>query len=181
LNSFVVDTNVTVVANRRSPQAGPQCVLACVDALEGIKQYGKIVLDDQSRILDEYRKNLSFSGQPGFGDVFFKWVWQNQGNVERCERVEIHPRKSDEEDYLEFPSASSLHGFHSDDKKFVAVALGSRNNPDLLNAVDQDWWDYRAALKQCGVRVKFLCPGQFCSHGKQWRYGPHVGTVEPHR
>jgi hypothetical protein len=161
LKSFVVDTNVAVVANRRAPQAGPACVLACVDALEKIARSGKLVIDDQSRILDEYRRHLSPSGQPGLGDAFFKWVWQNQANVSRCERVAIHPRLNNEEDYQEFPCDPALRGFHTDDRKFVAVALKSKSNPEILNAVDRDWWDYRAELKRCGVRIKFLCQGQF--------------------
>lgn len=165
MNSFVVDTNVAVVASRRAPQAGLACILACVDALEQVKLEGKIVLDDQFRILGEYMKNLSPSGQPGVGDAFFKWVWQNQANVERCERVAIHPRGNDGEDYIEFPSDFSLRSFHSDDRKFVAVALGSKNNPEVLNAVDQDWWDYRTALEHCGVRIKFLCPPKHNSRG----------------
>jgi hypothetical protein len=161
LNAFVVDTNVAIVANRGSPQAGAACVLACVDALERIVRQGRLVLDDQSRILDEYRRHLSPSGQPGLGDKFFKWVWQNQRNVKCCERVEIHPRGADRDDFVEFPSDTSLRGFHSDDRKFVAVALASKNRPEVLNAVDRDWWDYRDALRQCGVRITFLCQEQF--------------------
>jgi hypothetical protein len=161
LNSFVIDTNVAVVANRRSPQARPSCVLACVNALDKLVKAGRIVLDDQSEILDEYRKNLSLSGQPGLGDAFFKWVWQNQATIERCERVVIRSKGSGAKDYIGFPDDPSLRGFDPSDKKFVAVALGSRNNPEVLNAVDRDWWDFRTALKRCGVRIKFLCPGQF--------------------
>jgi hypothetical protein len=156
LNSFVVDTNVAIVASLRAPQAGPACVLACVDALEQVKREGKIVLDDQSRILDEYMKNLSLSGQPGAGDAFFKWVWQNQGNTAHCEMVEIRPRGNGE-DYEEFPDDPELAGFHRKDRKFVAVALASQLDPTVLNATDTDWWHYRECLEKHGVRVVFLC------------------------
>jgi hypothetical protein len=161
LNAFVIDTNVAVVASRRAPQAKPACILACVDALEEIAREGKVILDDRYRILHEYMKNLSLSGQPGLGDAFFKWVWQNQGNIERCERVAIHQRGSGAEDYSEFPTDPSLHDFDPSDRKFVAVALGSKNSPEILNAVDPDWWEHRLALKRCGVRLRFLCRGQF--------------------
>ncbi|MDQ2694925.1 MAG: hypothetical protein M3Z21_06015, partial [Pseudomonadota bacterium] len=87
----VVDTNVCVVANQKSAQAGPECVLRCVDALENIKRRGIVVLDDRMYILEEYRKHLSFAGQPGVGDMFFKWIWDNQANPRRCERVAITP------------------------------------------------------------------------------------------
>ena len=39
-----------------------------------------------------------------------------------------------------------------------AVALGSVNAPEVLNATDRDWWDYREALERNGVRIVFLCP-----------------------
>lgn len=168
MKSFVVDTNVAVVANQyRSPQAELACVLACIDALKEIKERGKIVLDKQfrgfyqNRILDEYRANLSLSGQPGFGDAFLRWAWDNQATSERCEQVEIHPLHNEGEDYEEFPDDPSLDSFDPSDRKFVAVALKSKSNPEVLNAVDRDWWNYRTALKHCGVRIKFLCPGQF--------------------
>jgi hypothetical protein len=161
LNAFVVDTNVAIVASCRAQQAKPACVLACVDALEHVAKNGKVILDDQDRILGEYRKSLSPSGQPGLGDVFFKWVWQNRANIERCERVTIHPRGNSGEDYSEFPSDPSLCKFDRSDRKFVAVALGSKNDPEVLNAVDPDWWEHRTELRRCGVRIRFLCPGQF--------------------
>ena len=161
MKSFVVDTNVAVVASRRSPQAGPACVLACVDVLEQIAKSGRIVLDDKSRILDEYMRNLSLSGQPGLGDAFFKWVWQNQANTARCERVVIHPKPGLEEDYTEFPADAELRRFDRSDRKFVAVAMGSRYATEILNAVDRHWWDYRISLERYGLRITFLCPGQF--------------------
>ena len=165
---FVVDTNVAVVANQCcSPQAELACVLACINALEDITHRGKIVLDKQfrgfyqSRILDEYMGKLSLSGQPGFGDAFLRWAWDNQANPERSEQVEIHFRGNDGEDYEEFPDDSALDKFDPSDRKFVAVALGSKSNPEILNAVDRDWWNYRKELERHGVRIKFLCPGQF--------------------
>jgi len=135
--------------------------------LEQVTREEKIVLDDQSRILDEYMKNLSLSGQPGVGDAFFKWVWQNQANMIVCERVEIHRRGRGAEDYEEFPSSPSLCGFDPSDKKFVAVALGSKSNPQVLTAVERGWWNHRTALEQCGVRVKFLCPSKHNSRGNR--------------
>jgi hypothetical protein len=161
LNSFVVDTNVAVVASGRSPQAGPACVSACVDALEKIKKQGKVVLDDRRLILTEYMRNLSSSGKPGLGDVFFKWVLQNYAKVNRCEQVEIHPRGGSGEDYEEFPNDPALDKFDPSDRKFVAVARGSKSNPEVLNAVDPDWWEHRDALKRHGVRILFLCLQQF--------------------
>ena len=158
MNAFVVDTNVPVTANGRAEQAGAECILACVDALERIVQTGVIVLDDANHILGEYIRHLSMSGQPGVGDVFMKWVWQNQAVPARCERVRITPRGKAADDFEEFPDEPALAGFDRSDRKFVAVALASRNNPHILNAVDRDWWDYRMALEARNLRIRFLCP-----------------------
>ncbi len=156
MTALVVDTNVPVVANRRSSHAGPACVLACIDALDDLRLHHKIVLDNLGRILEEYRNNLSARGQPGVGDAFFKWVWQNQGNTAHCEMVEICPRGSGE-DYEEFPDDPELARFDHSDRKFVAVAIASRLDPNVLNATDTDWWHYRKCLKKHGVPVVFLC------------------------
>jgi hypothetical protein len=161
LSTYVVDTNVAVVANRNSPQAGPPCVLACVNMLEQVVLQGRVLLDDQSRILNEYMRNLSMSGQPGFGDAFLKWVWQNQANTDVCEKVVIHPRSDSGEDYQEFPDDPALSRFDRSDRKFVAVAVASNLNPETLNAVDRDWWDFRVPLESHGLRIRFLCHGQF--------------------
>jgi hypothetical protein len=42
---FVVDTNVPIVANGRSEQADPDCVITCIDALTEIYQQGIIILE----------------------------------------------------------------------------------------------------------------------------------------
>jgi len=161
MNARVVDTNVAIVANRRADQAGPACVLACVHALERIVEEEMIVLDSIGLILAEYAKNLSYSGQPGVGDAFFKWVWSNQANQDRCERAVINSRENSDWNFVEFPTDPRLEAFDRSDRKFAAVALTSKNNPTVLNAVDSDWWIHREALTENGVRIDFVCPEQF--------------------
>lgn len=158
MKAVVIDTNVPVVANGRTEQAGPDCVLACLEALESTVRTGKLVLDDALRIVNEYMNNLSMSGQPGAGDSFMKWIWQNQANPDCCERVHITPRAGGTEDYKEFPDDPDLAGFDPPDRKFAAVARASRHGPVVLNAADTDWWDYKEPLERHGVSVEFLCP-----------------------
>jgi len=165
VTASVVDTNVLVVANGRAEQAGPDCVISCIKALMCLKKDGRIVLDDGMRILKEYKARASLSGQPGVGDAFFKWVWDNQFDAERCELVPIMPVDDSIETYEEFPDDPALRGFHADDRKFVAVARASPSRPPVLNAVDSDWWIFREPLERNGVVVKFLCSGQFESDG----------------
>ena len=139
MSAFVVDTNVPVVANGRSEQADPDCVIACINVLGGIIANGFVVLDDAMQILHEYMSNLSMSGQPGAGDAFMKWVWSIQADVDRCERVCLTPRPSESDDFNEFPDDADLADFDRSDRKFVAAALASRKKPLVLNAVDPDW------------------------------------------
>lgn len=160
MTSVVIDTNVAVVANGRTEQAGLDCVEACLDALDKA-QKGLIVLDDMNLILDEYRRNLSASGQPGAGDAFLKWVYDRQADARHCERVHITPKPGMEGEFEEFPDDIELAGFDRSDRKFVAAARASRHKPRILNAVDRDWWDFRSALKNHGVHVDFLCPKTF--------------------
>ncbi len=160
MKAYVVDTNVAVVASGRSVQAGLGCISACIDALEEIVNNGVLIVDDGGRILREYMDHLSLSGQPGPGDAFLKWVWSVQA-TERVIKTEITPQGLDDDDFSEFPSDPALETFDRSDRKYVAVALSSKQNPEVLNAVDSDWWILREALKKHGIRLVFLCPEQF--------------------
>jgi hypothetical protein len=158
MRAVVVDTNVAVVANGRAEQASLDCRQACLDELKKIKEREMVVLDDAMHILKEYMDNLSLSGQPGLGDAFFKWVWDNQANTTRCEMVHVTPKSDREDDFEKFPKDPALAGFDPSDRKFVAVARASHHKPRVLNAVDTDWWIFRTPLKKHKVRVRLLCP-----------------------
>lgn len=155
----IVDTNVAIVANQKSPQASTQCVLHCIQTLHELTKTGVLVLDDGWRIISEYRRNLQQSGQPGIGDAFCKWVLTNWSNSNRCELVAITQRadSSDLTDFLEFPSDPALQNFDRSDRKFVAVALVHPELPPILNATDTDWWYHRAELEAYGIKLRFLC------------------------
>lgn len=162
MNAYVVDTNVAVVANGHAQQAGPKCVQSCISGLRCALD-GVIVLDEKMRILSEYMRKLNMKGQPGPGDFFMKCVFQRQMDSGKCERVVLSSRSSDPDDFDQFPQDQELASFDRSDRKFVAVALASQNAPEVLNAVDSDWWDFREALSRHSVRIKFLCPEQFAS------------------
>ena len=157
-SGVVVDTNVLVVANLKNDQTGPDCVLACVDALETAKKKRVVCIDSGSRFFNEYFRHANRSGEPGLGDVFVKWLWERQAHPLHCERVEITPKPGDTEDFEEFPDDPELDHFDRTDRKFVAVALRSRHQPTILNATDTDWWHFNAALGKHKISVRFLCP-----------------------
>ena len=133
------------------------CFHVCVTTLRAV-QSEKIILDDQRLIIREYRSYANPSGQPGVGDEFFLWLLRNQANPEYVETVSITP--DDDKGFVEFPDDPDLAKFDPSDRKFVAVALASLNQPEILNAVDTDWWHYREPLERNGVRIRFLCPDE---------------------
>ena len=57
----VIDTNVAVVENGKTEQAGPSCILNCVARLRQVQNESRVLLDDKNLILTEYR---TFSASP---------------------------------------------------------------------------------------------------------------------
>jgi hypothetical protein len=157
MRAVVVDTNVPVAANGMADHVSEDCVIGCVKRLKRVRKKEILLLDDGRRILDEYKGYLSPSGQPGLGDMFMKWVWNNQANSRRCKVIPI--TSLDEKPcFHEFPNDDDLDGFDISDRKFVAVAKASGLNPPILNATDTDWWDFKEALEKNGIKVEFICP-----------------------
>ena len=152
----VVDTNVAVVANGQSPQASSNCVDTCINRLERIiRGEEKLVLDSGWIILGEYLRNLRSSGEPGAGDRLLRWILANKDRL--CDLVPITPVDGSENEFEEFPDDPALEDFDPDDRKFIAVAIAHIEKPPILQAVDSQWWDFRAAFRQNGIIVEFIC------------------------
>lgn len=154
--SLIIDCNVPIIANGKHDAASPECVERCIDSLLSA-QAQVVLIDDNYLIFREYRKYLSHGGQPGVGDAFFKWLWDNQANLHCCRQVAITPDEDGDRVFKEFPADADLAGFDRDDRKFVAVALASGEQPWILNGSDSDWWHFREPLERNGVRISFLC------------------------
>lgn len=155
----VIDTNVAMAASRLSPQADERCVAGCIKRLCEVQNSGGLLIDDKGLILREYINNLGLKGQPGAGHAFAKWAHDHQAIPVSVRQVAITPRPMGGwRRYDEFPNRDELSTFDKSDQKFVAVAVASEENPAVLNAVDSDWWNHRAALTAAGVHIQFLCP-----------------------
>lgn len=120
---------------------------------------GAILVDACGLILREYRKNLRHETAPGIGFAFLRWAHDGQGSA-ACRHVRITRRPGSDEDYEEFPSDPALSGFDRSDRKFVAVALASGEDPWIANALDSDWAVHHSVLLAHGVRVRFVCPSR---------------------
>lgn len=159
MSEVVIDTNVLMTADGRAEHASAGCFGACVQELKRVRDECVVRLDDQRLILEEYRTSgLSFAGRPNVGSAFFKWLFDNQANPVHCRQVHVTPTADSDRGFEEFPDDPDLHGFHRDDRKFVAVALASTPRPPIMNATDTDWWRYRQALARHGLVITFLCP-----------------------
>lgn len=150
----LVDTNVLVVANARDNES-PNCVDSCVDCLASFMEEGrKLYLDSHGDILDEYSRYVHYGTPQGVGDAFYVWAVTYQATSEMCRVVSVTP--DDEWGYEEFPHVESLKDFDRSDRKFVAVAVASGENPIIFNATDSDWRKSAIPLADF-VTVRELC------------------------
>lgn len=150
----IVDTNVCILSNRRDGE-DLQCASKCATEIGEIVSKGILVIDSRDVVFEEYKTYLSFSGEPGMGDLFFKWLVDNRYRENRVACIELasHP----EREYAEFPEDPELEGFDRSDRVFVALACAHPERPAILNAVDSDYWHYRDQLTRNSVNVIHVC------------------------
>jgi hypothetical protein len=161
MNAYVVDENVPIVANDsvrpkpQAPQADPACRLACVQALKRVVKAGILIIDDAGEVLEKYQRYLHHRGQPGVGDAFLKHVVDRQFNRRKVRRI---PMAKNADGELIFPCGAALASFDPSDRIFVALALAAPEQPHILNALDSDYAEHKAALIGVGVHVHEICP-----------------------
>lgn len=156
--TYVVDTNVILVANGQHPGVSSECAARCAHWLDELMATGRVALDAGFEIVREYQHKTHASDGQGKGDAFLRWVLHNMDNPARCDLVEIAPDAR--RGYAAFPRDSALNGFDASDRKFVAVARTHPEAPPILQAADCKWLDWSAALAEHGVRVQFLCDAE---------------------
>ena len=139
---FIVDTNVPKTANKslQPDQLVDKsfiiCIIRCIELIDEVIQKGDLVIDAGDEIFDEYRQQLSMSGQPGIGDRFMKWVHDNRWKFPDEDRV---PITKQEHSYKEFPVHTGLKQFDHSDRKFIAVANKHPDKPPIYQAADSKW------------------------------------------
>ena len=120
---------------------------------------------EAGHILAEYRRHLSPSGQPGTGDFFYRWIYEQAAhNPQHCEQVAL--ALDEDGNFAAFPAVPELAGFDPSDRKFVAAARTHPANPPVVNATDTDWHEHQEALRQQGVRLEFVCPAEMLRPGR---------------
>ena len=152
MTTFVVDTNVAIVANGRNTHADEQCRRGCERMLQSVVAGEIVAIDDSGSILTEYAKYLREFRQPGTGSAFFKHVFDSQFDPTRVRRVPLTPSEDHRRSFDELPPNT----FDPSDRKFLAVAVVAR--AVVLNATDSDWNEHQALTDGLGVEVCQLCP-----------------------
>lgn len=153
--TVVIDANVLAAADGLAQQAGQDCITECCRALMDARA-GRIVVDTDGAILQEYRRCARRDNPPSVALEFLLHILRSEFIPNRVERVAVtdHPERR----YAEFPDEPDLNDFDVDDRVYVAVALTSQGRPSIDNATDTDWWAARTALAQAGIVINFLCP-----------------------
>lgn len=157
--NVVVDTNVAMAANGRDTHASLTCQYACTEFLEGLvlpRKRTHIVLDAQGLIFAEYSRCLHFKGQPGVGDMFFKYLHDHMYLGEKIQLVPITQITDETRGFNELPPNS----LDKSDRKFLATALVAEAT--VVNALDSGWHKQADFVSELGVNVRQLCPDQAC-------------------
>jgi len=148
---LVIDTNVAIVANGKSDHASVDCEIACVDLIGECSKHN-IALDDGGLIMAEYQRHLSHSGQPGLGDVFFKYLHDNQYAQEKVKLYAITRIDNDNRSFEELPENT----LDPSDRKMLATAVVASGG--IVNATDSDWAENSTLLEELNIDVHQLCP-----------------------
>lgn len=155
----VVETNVCIAANGRNTHASMACQLACIDYLQQLastKSRDNVLLDKAGLIMGEYDSYLNYRGQPGTGDMFFKFLHDHMYSSNRIERISVLAIDDDARGFEELPA----NPIDKSDRKFLAVAI--KGDGRIVNAMDSDWHEQASFVAQQGVAVTQICPEHGC-------------------
>jgi hypothetical protein len=165
-----VDTNVMMTANGANAGAPLACVAASAKALHAVMEDGHAFVDDEGRIVAEYRANLRGRREPGPGDLFFRWLLTHEWGGEKVTRVHITAIAGAEEGFEELPPPEDGTVYDPSDRKFLAVAAAHGERPPLLQSFDSKWWGWQEALAKVGVTIHFRCPDDIAKkHAEKMR------------
>jgi len=151
----IIDTNVILAANGSHADLSDECIASCIWELFELKTGGIVVIDNDYRILSEYQKKTNNKKGKGPGDVFLKWLLQNNANTKHCHQVALN--EYEEHRYHEFPVPALEKQFDAPDRKFAAVANAHPEKPNILQAADCKWLDWYVDLEKAGIKVNFIC------------------------
>jgi hypothetical protein len=154
MKNGIIETNIFAgangIADHLSEEEKNECILFISKYIKDSITY----IDTSNAMFSEYKKYCSFSGKPNIGDYFFKWLWDNQNNKQKCTRVEIHPLDDKYFDFRELAQYKKLKKFDKSDKKFIAVCIAAEKVPTIYNACDSDWDEYKEVFDEYDITIE---------------------------
>jgi hypothetical protein len=135
--------------------ASEQCILACVQVIQRIRDGQRVGVDTTDEILREYLSTLGTARTPGIATKLARALWHRRYDGRLCHRIDITPIGTPPGSYAEVPAG--LRDFDVDDQKFIAVAAAQGSVPPVFQALDREWWRRRSDLTTGGIDVQFLC------------------------
>ena len=158
MTAIVIDTNVLVVADGKSPQMTDACRTRCEVRLMQVRAKEQVVLDDGSLMLDEYYKNLLPYSSPTPGSEFLKWLLEVEGDSKHVAKVTLTPRDPEQTVFDEFPPDAALQAvIDPSDRKYFAASYAHPEKPPILECTDSKWLGWEDQLKKHGIKIEFLC------------------------
>ena len=167
MKHIIIDTNVPVKAADIHPkeEVDRKCSQACLSFIKTLMDSEEVVVLDKGReIIKEYHNNINLNAEDNVASEFLKWVIHAMLLGKRVTQYQI--TKVGNSTYAEFPTTPALASFDRSDRKFVALAKADPENPSIYNGSDTDWWDYKEALRNEGIRIVFLCEEYMCKKSR---------------
>jgi len=84
-------------------------------------------------MLEEYSGHLNYHGQPGVGDMFFKYLHDHRYLGGKIQQVAITPISDETRGFGELPP----NPLDKSDRKFLAAAVVAQ--AEIANALHADW------------------------------------------
>lgn len=152
---IVVDTNVLAVAEGLNDEATDHCRQACVRIAQQVRGGQLIAVDADDLIVREYIRVLKKADTSGVGTKLAQTLFRQRHDPQVCRRVQVTPADEPPGSFEEVPA--KLRDFDIDDHVFIAVAAADGRGTQVLQALDEEWWDRKQDFADSGIDVQFLC------------------------
>lgn len=158
MSKYIIDANVALLAGTPVSKISVdqlRCAKECAGFIKNFIENPKsrLVLDDEGRILKEYRNARAIGSTPNLATMFCIWAHQH---LAMEEQDFIHLNEIEQDQYREYPDDVQLKEFDPPDRKYIALAYKHSEKPPIVEASDSKWWGIKEALKSYGIDLIFI-------------------------
>ncbi len=158
MSKYIIDANVALLAGTpvsRIPADQLVCARECMRFIRDFinNPESRLVLDDEGRILKEYRNANNVGEAPNLATMFSIWAHQH---LAMESQDFIHLDEIAQNEYKEYPDDDQLKAFDPPDRKYIALAYKHPEKPPIVEASDSKWWGIKEALKKYKIELVFI-------------------------